>query len=192
MEVRERVFGAMQELARSRGFHAVTMDELAAKSGVSKRTLYRYFPGKEQVIEGMFGRFALGVESGIAGILAGHERPREKVRLLASHLCRTLSLLDRPALSDLQTHYPAVWQKIEDFRSGKIMLLEGLIKEGIVLGDFRPVDPALAAAALLGMARTVLTPSFILNHSISVAEALPMLFELFLNGLAAPAADRKD
>jgi len=78
-----------------------------------------------------------------------------------------------------------VWQKFEDFRTEKIMLLAGLIEEGIALDDFRPVDPALAATALLGMARTVLVPSFILNQSLSVTEALPMVFDLFLNGLAA-------
>ncbi|HUW66263.1 MAG TPA: TetR/AcrR family transcriptional regulator [Spirochaetia bacterium] len=186
MEVRERVFNAMAELARSRGLHAITMDELAEAAGVSKRTVYRYFPGKEQVVEGMIGQFALEVESGIAGILAGGARPREKLRLLATHLHERLSLLDPPSMADLQRHYPAVWQKLEDFRSQKVMLLEGLITEGIACGDFRRVDPALAASAFLGMARTIITPAFILNHSLSIAEALQMVFDLFLYGLTAP------
>ncbi|CEP69123.1 DNA-binding HTH domain, TetR-type [Moorella glycerini] len=39
MEIRDKILANMKRLARDRGFHAVTTDELAAACGISKRTL---------------------------------------------------------------------------------------------------------------------------------------------------------
>lgn len=40
-------------LFRSRGYAEVTMEHIAARAGVSKRTLYKYFPAKEALLERM-------------------------------------------------------------------------------------------------------------------------------------------
>lgn len=40
-------------LFQSRGFARVTMERVAAQAGVSKRTLYKYFPAKESLLERM-------------------------------------------------------------------------------------------------------------------------------------------
>lgn len=41
-----------QELAIERGFDGFTLDDLAEASGVSRRTLFNYFPGKEAAVLG--------------------------------------------------------------------------------------------------------------------------------------------
>jgi len=186
MEIKERVFHALQELARTRGLAAVTVDELAQASGVSKRTIYRHFPGKEQIIEEMVGRMLHHLRAHKERILDGPERPLEKLRLLVAGIYEVAKFLDSPALADIPKHYPELFRKIDAFRSAQIMTLEGLFAEGTACGDFRPVDPAVAATALLGLARAIVNPEFILNHSLSAGEAFQMVFDLFLHGIAAP------
>ena len=39
------------QLFESRGYAQVTMEQVAAQAGVSKRTLYKYFPAKEALLE---------------------------------------------------------------------------------------------------------------------------------------------
>lgn len=47
---RRRIFEIALEEFTARGFHEVTMDEIAAKSGVAKGTVYRYFASKDELL----------------------------------------------------------------------------------------------------------------------------------------------
>ena len=46
----DRVLDAAAACARGRGFDAVTIDDIAAESGVSRATIYRLFPGGRDVL----------------------------------------------------------------------------------------------------------------------------------------------
>lgn len=45
-----RISRCAQDLAICHGFDGFTLDELAEKAGVSRRTLFNYFPGKEAAV----------------------------------------------------------------------------------------------------------------------------------------------
>jgi AcrR family transcriptional regulator len=47
---RERILGASQQLFRDQGINCTGMDQLCAVAGVSKRTLYQHFGGKDELI----------------------------------------------------------------------------------------------------------------------------------------------
>lgn len=51
--LRERISAAASELFERHGHGAVTMEQIAVAAGVSKRTLYKYFPAKEAVLAHM-------------------------------------------------------------------------------------------------------------------------------------------
>jgi AcrR family transcriptional regulator len=49
-QARERVIlQAAQELMEEHGYDAMTMDDLAARAGITKPTLYQHFPSKEEI-----------------------------------------------------------------------------------------------------------------------------------------------
>src|SRR6478735_1461980 len=58
---RERILSASQQLFRDQGINSTGMDQLCAVAGVSKRTLYQHFPGKDELIAEHLRRFDPGV-----------------------------------------------------------------------------------------------------------------------------------
>jgi AcrR family transcriptional regulator len=54
--MRERILAAADELFNGQGIRAVGVDTIAAHIGISKRTLYNYFPSKDVLVMGYLSR----------------------------------------------------------------------------------------------------------------------------------------
>jgi AcrR family transcriptional regulator len=65
--LRRRVLEAARAHFFSHGFRTVTMDDLAAELGMSKKTLYAHFPSKDALLEAVmndkFARVSLTLET---------------------------------------------------------------------------------------------------------------------------------
>src|SRR6267143_5174290 len=80
---REAIARAAHALFAERGYHATTLPDIAEAADVSTRTIFAYFPSKEDIL---FSDFAL-LKEALAQALA--ERPqgedRKSTRLNSSH-----------------------------------------------------------------------------------------------------------
>jgi AcrR family transcriptional regulator len=61
------------------GFHATRMEAALAGSGISKRTLYKYFPSKEDLIEAVLWLYSEAVVQDLFGPVADISDPREQI-----------------------------------------------------------------------------------------------------------------
>lgn len=62
---RERLLSASQDLFRDQGIGRTGMDQLCAEAGVSKRTAYQHFAGKDDIVTERLRQFDPGVMSHI-------------------------------------------------------------------------------------------------------------------------------
>ena len=56
---REQILAGAQRIFLRDGFVGASTDAIAAEAGVSKRTLYSYFPGKEELFAGVLRRLTI-------------------------------------------------------------------------------------------------------------------------------------
>ncbi len=61
------------------GFHATGMEAAMAGSGISKRTLYKYFPSKEDLIEAVLQLYGAVVVEELFGPVASISDPRDQI-----------------------------------------------------------------------------------------------------------------
>jgi AcrR family transcriptional regulator len=106
-------------LFSERGFDTVTADEIADAVGVSRRTLFRYFATKEDIVVAAFDN--LGDEA----LAALHERPAEEAPWTALHHAlgaAVARLEDRPAtffeLHGVIAQTPALRRRLLEQRDG--------------------------------------------------------------------------
>ena len=79
---RQEIIDRAYALFYDGGFHATGIDKVMADSGISKRTLYKYFPSKEHLIEAVLEHYGEVVEARmLVPALARSDDP--KARILA-------------------------------------------------------------------------------------------------------------
>jgi TetR/AcrR family transcriptional regulator, cholesterol catabolism regulator len=86
--VRAEILTAAAELFRARGYRATTLEELARRLGISKKTLYGHFRSKEDLLAAIFHRTMSLVEDGLAAIRASRAAPAEQLREVIRHHVR--------------------------------------------------------------------------------------------------------
>lgn len=185
MRRREAIVTALGELALTRGFYRVTVDELAARAGVSKRTIYRYFRGKEAIVEALLDRFMARVAAGIDESIRSAAGPAEVFTgVIAVFYKHGRPLLSPLVLDDLRRYYPGLWRKVERFRADKIRqtIIGGLVVKYEGRG-LRRVNPKILETAFLAAVQAVVNPEFILDHNLTLEEAIEELICLFVYGI---------
>lgn len=92
-----RILDVAEQLFVEQGVAAVTMRGLAAAVGCSRATLYRYYPGKSEVLAAYVDRAA--TELGAAVAEAVHDAPDPATRMVNAVLTAVRGVRDNPALS---------------------------------------------------------------------------------------------
>lgn len=168
MGIRERILQACQELARIKGFYNINMDELAQQAGISKRTLYRYFRSKEEIIEASLDAFTTEMAEEAGKILEQDLPAAELIAAVMKLLFTRGQFVTNPAgLNDLRVHYPQLWKKIDSFRLEKA---RGAITRFMQQSQnpvLQEIDPRIITAVTLASIQTVLNPVFIFENDLS-------------------------
>ena len=184
--VRTRVVEAAGTLFLSRGFVRVTSDEIAARLGISKATLYKVFPSKEemlrQVVRGVMTDILTGVERLIDDRSLGFV---EKLAALLSELAKGLSRFEPALVRDLQRCAPGIWKEVEDFRREKILKnFKILLEDGRRQGGFRSdVDLDLLLAMFLDLVQRFVNPAAIARSGRSPVETFQSVIKVFFQGI---------
>lgn len=151
-EKREAVLLAAVRMFNARGYHAASLDDVAASLGVSKPTIYHYLGNKEQVLVECVNRgLSMLREAADAAADApgsGHDRLRA---FLLRYACinmddfgRCVIRTNEEVLSmDSATRFRARKREIDD-------AVRGMIADGIADGSIAPVDVRFASFALAG------------------------------------------
>jgi AcrR family transcriptional regulator len=147
---------AALELFVEKGFAATRLEDVAARAGVSKGTLYLYFDSKEDLFKSV-------IQSAVLPVLAQGEQIFESFTGSASDLLRELvtgwwRLFGSQPLSGIPklmiseaSNFPEIAKYYHDtvIVRGKRLFTRAL-ELGIASGEFRRVDPDYAVQVLLG------------------------------------------
>lgn len=135
-----------------KGFHATTLDDIAATLGVTKAALYYYFPNKHALLYECFSE-ALRVafmalksarEKGKTGLEKLHLTIQGYLTVALGELSQCVILTEEHAL--LPEHRAVIFKQRDEFEGA----LREFVREGIKDGSVIPCDPRLAIFAIYG------------------------------------------
>jgi len=168
VKITERILQACRELARIKGFYNMNMDELAQQTGVSKRTIYRYFRSKEEIIEASLDAFMAEMAQNI-GSTAEQDLPApEMILAIIKNLITHGQFIINPlVLNDLRVHYPHLWRKIDSFRLERVRWLITKYMQQSNNSFLLETDPRIVTAITLASIQAVLNPEFVLANDLT-------------------------
>jgi AcrR family transcriptional regulator len=189
-----RILQAAHAHLFSYGYNALTMDDLAHELGISKKTLYVHFAGKDAIIERIIDVIGRSLRTRMEAALTDPKLTyTQRIRRVVEVAGSTLARASPTMLRDLQRFAPHLYQQIEDLRQQNIPFVFGrLIREGIAEGKVRPdLDPAFAAEFWLQAIRGLVQPATLDRTQLTPRQTLEKALDLFFAGLLTPAG-RKD
>jgi len=134
-----------------KGFAATRLDDIAAKAGITKGTIYLYFDSKQALFEAL-ARQSIGAQiDHIQAQLAQFPgTSAELLRFVLSTMGRFAITSDRVVLPRLVLAEAANFPKLAEFWRREVVergiaLMSGIIQRGIDRGEFRKIEPAHAA-----------------------------------------------
>jgi AcrR family transcriptional regulator len=183
--VRQRIVDAARAHFFSHGFRSVTMDDLAAEMGISKKTLYAHFPSKIALLEAVLADKFVGVEAKLTEI--SRARPHDfptALRELLANMQRELDEIKPPFVRDMRQKAPHVFKTVECRRAALIERFFGkLFIEGQRTGMVRKDVPAkLMIEILLAMVQAIMNPPKMEELGMMPREGFAGILKIVLEG----------
>jgi AcrR family transcriptional regulator len=190
---RERILQAARTHLFAYGYTALTMDELAAELGMSKKTLYVHFPGKDALVGEILRGFVTEIR-GTADRLFNDSSLSFTAKLHRFSETMVKRLRISPHIfRDLQRSAPHIYRQVEDLRHENIPHVFGqLIREGQAAGMVRAdLDPRFAVEFWRPAIQSLMHPDALERLQLDPDQVFARAIDLFFGGLLTPAG-RKD
>ena len=192
---------AALELFVEKGFAATRLDEIAARAGVSKGTLYLYFDSKEELFKAV-------IREGLLPLLAEGEElvasmPGPAGELFKAIVMRWWEMVGEGPIGGIPKQIIAEarnFPEIARFYAEEVIdrgkrLLVAVLQRGIDSGEFRPCDPD----TLVHLVFSPLMMRVIWKHSLDCCDVhtvpidiyLREYLELMLRGLRSDTPNRQ-
>ncbi len=131
MEMKDRIKQKADELFRSYGIKTVTMDEIAARLGVSKKTIYQSFADKDELVDEVMGDLLTHNQTCCNKDRSSATDAIHEVFLAMEMIQQMFQNMNPIILYDIERNHPATYQK---FLHHKYKFLFEVIKENIERG----------------------------------------------------------
>ena len=167
------------------GFSRLSIDQLVSDLGMSKKTFYKIFRSKDDMLSQIVDR-TLGEVRLFFGEIAGSDRDfLEKLTAILTIVAEQIGRMGKPLQEDLQKYRPDLWKRIEDFRRQRLTqtfapLIDQGIEEGYVRSD---VNKRVFLFAYIGAIQNLITPQVLVQESFSAQDALRGIVGIFFQGI---------
>jgi len=188
-----RVVATARRHFLGQGFRRVTMDDLAAELGMSKKTLYGLFPSKTALVEAVILDKFRCAEADLRRITAASrgDVPGALRRLVAAVQTHTQEI-QAPFVRDIQRDAPHLFEVVERKRRRLIRRHFGaLLSEGRRARVIRRDIPMpLIMEILLGTVRAVMNPPKLIELGLTPEQGYSAIMSVIFEGLVVGTSRR--
>ena len=166
------------------GVRNFTVEDIAKTLFISKKTIYKFFPTKDKLIESIVDYIISHVETHFKSTLKKNISPVAKFHELINYALNQLGRFQLQRMADMKARYPNIWQKIEAFREqcqkDIITVFMEAKAENLVHAE---LDLQAASPILLKMINAIFQPEFLIQNNLTPPQAVETYYHMISSGI---------
>ncbi len=180
--MREIIMKVAAEKIQAYGLRKFTMDGIATDLKVSKKTIYKHFKGKDDII---FEYFKEIIESDKIYTLEAIKKDSSLAEILNSIIYSYHKYkLPVSILDEAHKFYYEEWEKLQELKNFKLDLIEKALKEGMEDGILRSdVELPIISTILESVSSTFLDYEFLSKNDMTMKQAMNQVITILLHGI---------
>lgn len=186
MEIKDRILNHAQKLFTRNGIKSVSMDDIAADMAMSKKTLYKWFENKDQIVQAAMSRHLEGTQLDCNAMIRTATSAIDELFRMLEWVKQEFSNVHPGIFYDLQKFHPATWQLWQAHKNEFILsqIIENL-RRGIAEGLFRAdLDLDVIARLRLAQIEMQFDPEIYPARAFAREQVSVALLEHFMLGVA--------
>jgi AcrR family transcriptional regulator len=166
------------------GVRSFTVESLAHQLGISKKTIYKFFPTKEDLLIKIFQYITGQIHTVFHEIMRSESNPASQFIKVMEYIAQKVSQISVQKMADLKLRYPEVWREIEQFRLNRVDDFYKILKAGQEQGFVRPeLDVRTVAMIYIQIINTTIQPEFFLEYDLPVGRTIRRFMDVVARGL---------
>jgi AcrR family transcriptional regulator len=186
MEPKERILQKAHELFNRYGIRSVSMDEIAAQVGMSKKTVYQYCVDKDELVCAVFSGIMTHNQHQCQVDRSYAENALHEVFLAFDMMQEMFAEMNPSVLYEMEKYHPGAFEQFKKYRDGFLyQMIRHNLERGIEEGLYRPeIDVDVLTRYRIHSMMLAFSAEVFPNNRTHLVHIEQQLLDVFLYGLA--------
>jgi AcrR family transcriptional regulator len=186
MEVKDKISKESFQLFCRRGIKSVSMDDIAAHLSMSKKTIYKWFQNKDQVVDAALRVYLLDINVDCCQISTKASNAIEELFTIMQMIRQKMAGVHPVVFYDLQKYHPEAFKVWTAFKN-EVLLQQILanLRKGVAEGFYRSdFDLEIMARLRLLQVEHAFNPDFFPPDKFNLQQVQLTILDHFMLGIA--------
>jgi len=179
--MRDRIIQVAMEKINQYGFRKFTIDQIASQLGISKKTVYKYFKSKNDIIASVVDKYIDLEKEGTLSSMETEGTWSDKLQTVFFSFAP-----DKPTWvsEELQRFFPREWAKVENMRRWRADQIKELFSKALKSGEIRnDINPAIIEIVVLSTMEALFDFNNLKQMDITFKQALGEFKKVLFKGI---------
>ena len=174
------------------GIKSFTVENLASKLAMSKKTIYQYFPKKEILIKKIIDFRMKKLTNEFNEIINQEDDAIVQFIKIRRHNIKFANKFNLQKLTHLKARYPNIWEIIEKYRLDRKNIYKQIFTLAQSQGYLREkLSPEVCSALYMNIFNSTFQPEFMNDNNLSIDLTIDHLQEILSNGFFNKSGTKK-
>lgn len=161
-----------------------TVEALAKRLAMSKKTIYKYFPTKEKLIQSIIHHIFKKVNGVFSTVMKEEPNPAVQFVKIMENIAKFSGRTPINHLAELKSHYPEIWKEVESFRLNHQEEFYIILNEAQEKGQAREdINMRTTSIVYINIINTIFQPEFFLKNDLPIRDTIHDFIHIVARGI---------